>query len=56
MKKILALLLICAMLMSTLASCDWFNTQDPECPPHVDEDNDLICDICGEKIGTVVTN
>ncbi len=47
MKKILALLLICAMLMATLASCNWFKK---DCTDHVDADDDYICDNCGAEL------
>ena len=53
MKKFLALVLIGCMLMTTLASCGWFGVQTPECPPHVDADGDLICDICGESCAEI---
>ena len=53
MKKYLALFVICCMLMTTFASCNWFGNQNPECPPHVDADEDLICDICGESCAEI---
>ena len=56
MKKILALLLISCMLMTTLASCNWFGGDDnqpdnkPECTEHVDADGNLKCDVCGADL------
>ena len=53
MKKFLALLLICAMLMTTLASCDWFGGNDPEppvCTEHADADENYVCDNCGAEL------
>ena len=57
MKKLLALLIISCMLMTALASCDWFGGDDPvesttkapECPGHFDGDGDYICDNCGKE-------
>ena len=43
MKKILSLFVICAMLMTLLASCDWF---EQECTEHVDADSNNVCDNC----------
>ncbi len=43
MKKSLALIVICVMLMTILASCDWFKK---ECTEHVDADNNYRCDNC----------
>ena len=47
MKKLLALLLISCMLMTTLASCDLFPT---ECTEHVDADGDYVCDNCEAEL------
>lgn len=57
MKKLLALLIISCILMTALASCDWFGGDDPvesttkapECPGHFDGDGDYICDNCGKE-------
>ena len=58
MKKLLAILLISCMLMTVLASCDWFGgdpqpsqttTDKPACPGHVDNDGDYVCDNCGKE-------
>ena len=66
MKKVLALLVISVLLITTLASCDWFITPTPEetqpqqtttttppapeCTEHVDENSDYACDICGAEL------
>ena len=59
MKKILALLLISMMLMTSLTSCDFFGlfgdkdeepTPQPECTEHVDADGNYICDNCGAEL------
>ena len=50
MKKYLALFVICCMLMTTLASCDWFNGGDKPCTDHVDADANYVCDICGATL------
>ena len=52
MKKLLAILLISCMLMTTLASCDWFGGKDPEpeCTEHVDANEDYLCDNCGAEL------
>ena len=52
MKKLLALLIISCMLMTTLASCNLFgggqdNPPAPECTEHVDANGDYLCDNCG---------
>ncbi len=52
MKKILALLVICAMLMTVLASCnlqDIINSFLPgkNCTEHIDADENGKCDVCG---------
>ena len=58
MKKLLAILLISCMLMTVLASCDWFGgdpqpsqttTDKPACPGHFDGDGDYLCDHCGKE-------
>ena len=58
MKKLLAILLISCMLMTVLASCDWFGgdpqpsqttTDKPVCPGHFDGDGDYLCDHCGKE-------
>lgn len=49
MKKFLAILLMSCMLMTTLASCNWFGEND-QCIEHVDADSNLICDNCGAEI------
>ena len=58
MKKLLAILLISCMLMTVLASCDWFGgdpqpsqttTEKPACTGHVDNDGDYVCDNCGKE-------
>ncbi len=58
MKKFLALFIIGCMLMTTLASCDWFGgdpqpsqttTSKQECPGHFDGDGDYLCDHCGKE-------
>ena len=53
MKKFLAILLMSCMLMTTLASCDWFGggkKPDPECTEHVDVDENYICDNCSAEL------
>ena len=52
MKKFLALLLIGFMLMTTLASCGWFNRDDeePKCTEHVDANGDYVCDNCEAEL------
>ena len=57
MKKVLALLVVCFMLMTTLASCEaldvikgWFTPEPPVCTEHVDADGDLLCDNCGAQL------
>ena len=57
MKKVLALLVICFMLMTTLASCEaldvikgWFTPDPPVCEEHTDTDGDLLCDNCGAQL------
>ena len=47
MKRILALLVILAMLMTTLASCNWFKK---DCTEHVDANEDYLCDNCGAEL------
>ena len=58
MKKLLAILIIGCMLMTVLASCDWFGgdpqpsqttTDKPACPGHFDGDGDYLCDHCGKE-------
>ena len=58
MKKFLALFIIGCMLMTTLASCDLFSgkkdtepsqTTKQECPGHMDNNGDYICDNCGKE-------
>ncbi len=44
MKKTLAFLLIAAMLILTFSACD------KPCEEHVDQDGDLLCDVCEEKL------
>ena len=48
MKKLLALLVICCMLMTTLASCNLFGPKP--CEEHVDANGDLICDRCEAEL------
>ena len=58
MKKILALIVICAMLMTMLASCDLIDKikdllnppEPPVCTEHVDADGDEKCDDCGASV------
>ena len=57
MKKTLALIVICCMVMTMLASCDLveeikklLNPQPPVCTEHVDADADEKCDVCGEAV------
>ncbi len=45
--KLLLLLVVIAMLVGCLAACEIFGQK---CPPHTDENADLICDKCGEEI------
>ncbi|MBQ8450961.1 MAG: hypothetical protein IJY64_08650, partial [Bacteroidaceae bacterium] len=45
--KLLALLLALVMVVLALASC---GPTTPTCPPHVDGDDDGICDNCKEKM------
>lgn len=44
---LLALLLIVAMLLPTLAACN--DAVDP-CAKHVDNDGDFACDVCGDTV------
>ena len=46
MKKVLALIVVCFMFMTTLASCVLFPLPEPECTEHVDANGDYICDNC----------
>ena len=57
MKKVLALIVVCFMLMMTLASCDFmdqlFGGNEPEeapCTEHVDANEDYVCDKCEAKL------
>lgn len=57
MKKILALILVCTMLMTMLASCDLVDKikdllgmNPPVCTEHVDADGDEKCDTCGANV------
>ena len=58
MKKFLALIVICAMLMTMLASCDLIDKikdlldppEPPVCTEHVDADGDEKCDACGAAV------
>ena len=58
MKKVLALLVVCAMLMTMLASCSlddllaMFNppVEQPDCTDHVDADGNYICDNCEAEL------
>lgn len=57
MKKILALILVCTMLMTMLASCDLVDKikdllgmNPPVCTEHVDADGDEKCDNCGANV------
>ena len=55
MKKILALIIISCMLMTTLASCNLFGggndtTTKTECTEHVDADGNYVCDKCEAKL------
>lgn len=50
MKKYLALFVVCCMLMTTLASCDWFGGGDKPCTDHVDADANYVCDNCGATL------
>ncbi len=57
MKKLLALLVVCFMLMTMLSSCQLkefiaglFNPTPPACEEHVDANEDLICDNCGATL------
>ena len=49
MKKLLALLLISCMLMTTLASCGLWRGGKP-CTDHVDADGNYICDKCEAEL------
>ncbi len=53
MKKFLALLIIACMLMTALASCNWFGgdkTPETKCTEHVDADKNYICDNCSAEL------
>lgn len=58
MKRLLALLVICTMLMTMLASCDLIDRfkeligqgGDDTCTEHVDENGDYICDKCEAEL------
>ena len=51
MKKLLVLLVICCMLMTTLASCDLLDKiLGREHTEHVDADGDQLCDVCGADL------
>lgn len=56
MKKLIALIVVALMLMTTLASCELLDSilgafnPTPPCTEHVDADGDKLCDKCGAKI------
>ena len=51
MKKVLALLVVCFMLMTTLASCSILDQFfGKECTEHVDANGDYICDNCEAEL------
>ena len=50
MKKLLALLIISCMLMTTLASCGLWGWGGKPCTEHVDADGNHICDKCEEEL------
>ena len=66
MKKLLAILIMACLLMTTLASCGLFKGKDepakeppvvedppvidPDCTEHKDEDGDEKCDVCGADV------
>ena len=50
MKKLLALLIISCMLMTTLASCGLWGWGGKPCTEHVDADGNHICDKCGAEL------
>ena len=55
MKKLLALIIISCMLMTTLASCNLFGggkdtPTKTECTEHVDADGNYVCDNCGVEL------
>ena len=50
MKKLLALLIISCMLMTTLASCGLWGWGGKPCTEHVDANEDYFCDNCGAEL------
>ena len=50
MKKVLALIIVCFMLMMTLASCDLFGFDNVDCTEHVDANGDYVCDNCEAEL------
>lgn len=54
MKRILALLVILAMLLTTLASCGLWGWGGKPCTEHIDADGNHICDKCEEELVDLV--